>query len=369
MELKEIAAAVAEMQTTVSKRIDELEKYAEDLEIKFNRRGLGGETRTSAQDDDAASLKALSVFVRAGDDRDLKTMSVGSDPDGGYVVIPARSTSMTKKIFDANPMRRLARVEVITAGDAWEEPVDVDDIGATWVGETQSRPETDTAKLGLLRVPVHETYALQPITQRLLDDSYIDVGAWVEGKISDKFARQEGTAFVSGDGVKKPRGFLTYPTEATADATRPWGTLQYLPSGAADTITADALRDMVWGLRAPYRSGATWLMNSNTASVIDKLKNGDGAYIWRDSTAAGVPPTLLGYPVEFAEDMPDTAAGTLPIALGNWQKGYVVVEKVGIRLLRDPFSQKPYVLVYCYRRIGGDVANFEAIKLMKIGVS
>lgn len=148
------------------------------------------------------------------------------------------------------------------------------------------------------------------------------------------------------DGVEKPKGFLTYPTALTNDAARPWFTIQHLMSGAASAITADALRDMVWGLRAPYRTDAAWLMNSNTANAIDKLKDLQGDYTWRDSSAAGVPPTLLGYPVEFSEDMPDIAAGSLPIALANWKGAYVIVDKLGIRIIRDPYSDKPKVLVY-----------------------
>lgn len=365
--------ALAELAKSVGGRVEALESqfkahqaHVEEIEKKAGRMGLGGgNSRTNEQPEEYR--KALATLVRTGDDTELKSMSVGSDPDGGYVVIPARSQGMTQKIFDASPIRRLARVETLTTGDAWEEPIDADDIGAEWVGESQSRPETDTAQLGMLRIPVHETYALQPVTQRLIDDASIDVGAWVEGKISDKFARQEGTAFTLGDGVAKPRGFLTYTTDTASDTTRAWSTIQHLMSGAATAVTADALRDLVWGLRAPYRTGAAWLMNSNSANAIDKLKDGNGTYIWRDSSAAGVPPSLLGYPVEFSEDMPDIAAGSLSIALANWKRAYVIAEKLGIRVLRDPFSSKPKVLIYAYKRVGGGLANSEAIKLMKTG--
>ncbi len=369
-----VKEALAELTKSVGGRVESLETQLkayqtqiDDIEMKANRQGLGlgGSSKSAEQPEEYR--KALSTLVRTGDDTALKSMSVGSDPDGGYVVIPARSQGMTQKIFDASPMRRLARVETITTGDAWEEPIDADDIGAEWVGESQGRPETDTAQLGMLRVPVHETYALQPVTQRLIDDASIDVGAWVEGKISDKFARQEGTAFTLGDGVAKPRGFLTYTTDTASDATRAWSTIQHLMSGAATAVTADALRDLVWGLRAPYRTGAAWLMNSNSANAIDKLKDGNGNYLWRDSSAAGVPPSLLGYPVEFSEDMPDIAAGTFSIALANWKRAYVIADKLGIRVLRDPFSSKPKVLIYAYKRVGGGLANSEAIKLMKIG--
>jgi HK97 family phage major capsid protein len=351
-EVKSIAATVADL----SGRL-------EQIETRAARPGAGA---TGAKGDAVAEYKALSVFARTGEDRELKAMSIGSDADGGYIVSPAISATMTKKLFDFSPLRRLARVETITTGDAWEEPIDNDEVGATWVGESQSRPATDTPTLGLLRVPVHEIYALQSVTQRLLDDATSNVGAWIENKISDKFARSEGTAFVSGDGVNRPKGLLSYSTSSSADSSRSWGTLQFVNSGGASSITADGLRDLMWAVRAPYRQGSSWLMSSATANSVDKLKDSAGDYLWRDGMTAGAPPSLLGYPVEFSEDMPAIAASAFPIAFGNFREGYVIVEKAGIRFLRDPFSSKPSVLFYAYRRVGGGVANSEAVKLLKI---
>jgi len=361
--MNEITNLIEEQGRDLKTWNEQLTERLDDIELRMNRQnlvGIGGKGK------EPAFAKALSSIVRTGDDSELKSMSVGSDPDGGYVVVPARSMGMTKKIFDASPIRRLARVETITTGDRWEEPVDADDVGAEWVGETAARTATETAQLGLLVVPVHESYSLQPVTQRLIDDASIDVGVWVEGKIADKFARQEGLAFATGDGVAKPRGFLNYPTSTDADAARAWATIQHVISGAATAITADALRTLVWSLRGPYRTEAAWVMNSNTAGLVDKLKDGDGRYIWRDSSAAGVPPTLLGHAVEICEDMPDVAAGTFPIAFANWKRAYVVVDKLGVRFLRDPFSDKPNVQIYGYRRVGGALSNSEAIKLLKI---
>lgn len=321
-----------------------------------------------------SELDAVAVFARTGDDSKLKeiqaAMSVGSDPDGGYLVLPAISTGMTKKLFDQTPLRRLARVETITAGSEWVEPIDNGESGATWVGEQTARPATSTPQLGELKIPLEEIYALQPVTQRLVDDSGFDLGGWIDGKVTDKFARTEGTAFVNGDGIAKPRGFLSYTTSVTTDATRAWGTLQYIPSGGATTITADGLKDTVWGLRAPYRAGSSFLMNSNTANAVDKLKaSGSGDYIWRDGMQAGSPPSLLGYPVEFDETMPDVAAGSLSIAFGNFKLAYVIVDRAGIRFLRDPFTDKPRLLFYAYKRVGGGLANTEALKLVKTSLT
>jgi len=358
-EAKKHADTVADMR----RELDEIAKKQNRLVL--NGAGGGGEEKT-----DVAERKALSVFARTGDEAELKALSVGSDPDGGYVVHSVMAQSMIKRIYDLSPMRRLSRVETITIGDAWEEPLDLDESGATWVGEQTARPATDTPGLGMLRVPVHEIYALQKVTQRLIDDAAIDVGGWVTGKVNDKLARAEGAACVSGDGVLKPKGFLAYDTAATADASRARGVLQHFASGGASDFAAsnpgDVLKNMVWGLRTPYRQNGAWLMNSNTASRIDKFKDGNGDYLWRDGMTSGAPPSLLGYPVEFDEGMPDVAANALPIAFGDFRQAYLIVDKAGVRWLRDPYSDKPHVLLYAYRRVGGGLANSEALKLLKI---
>ncbi len=341
----------------------------ESLEARINRSGIGEGQKESAEPEH----KALAKFIRSGDETELKSLSVGSDPDGGYTVLPVMSGSLTQRLYDQSPMRRICRVEQIEAGDAFEELDDRDEPDATWVGESSGRPATDTPNLGKWRVPVEEIYALQPVTQRLLDDTARDLGGWIEGKIADKFGRTEGTAFVSGDGVLKPRGILAYDTTTDDDFTRAAGKIQYAPTGNASGFPAsnpaDILRTLMWALRGPYRSDAVWQMNSNTASSIDKFKNSQGDYIWRDGMTAGVPPSLLGYPVEINEDMPDLGADAYPIAFGNFTLGYCIVEKPGMKLLRDPYSAKPNVLFYAYRRVGGGLANDDAIKLLKCATS
>ena len=368
----EVKVALEALTKTTTEAIEKLGKevksvadWADEIELKAGRLAVGSATGRTLGHEVAIEHKALSTFVRGGDDTEIKSLSVGSDPDGGYIVLPVMSSGMTKRLFDQSPMRRVSRVETITVGDAFEEIIDKDDVGATWVGEKQSRPATTTAQLGKWRVPVEEIYALQPVTQRLLDDANRDVGGWVDGKITDKFGRSEGTAFASGDGILKPKGFLTYPTASTTDLVRAFGTLQYTPSGAAADFAAsnpaDPLRTLMWSLRAVYRQGATWMMNSNTASRIDKFKNGTGDYIWRDGMTAGAPPSMLGYPVEINEDMSDVDTDTFPIAFGNFKLGYCIVEKAGIRFLRDPFTDKPNVLFYAYKRVGGGLTNSDAI--------
>jgi HK97 family phage major capsid protein len=371
-ELREIRAAV-----------DEFAAYKAAMEI-----GGGGLNQPEGPGHLRTEHAALASFAKSGtiDFASLtanlpsniastyrNAMTSQSDPGGGYLVMPAVSEGMTKRLFDASPMRRLARYEQITAGDRFLEVDDRNETSAAWVGEQEARPETNTPDLGYWSIPLHEIYALQKITQRLLDDSGRDVGAWIAEKISDKFSRSEGTAYITGDGMKKPRGILAYPTVPDADLVREPGKIQHVISGDASTLpmatAADTLRTMMWTLRAPYRSGATWLMNSATAQQIDKLKDGQGNYLWRPGQIVGTPASLLGYPVEIDENMPNIAANAYPIAFGNFALGYCIIDRPGIKLLRDPYTAKPNVNFYAYRRTGGGVTLDDAIKLLKISAS
>ena len=208
----------------------------------------------------------------------------------------------------------------------------------------------------------------------MLDDAFFDVETWLAEELSEEFAEKEGTAFVLGDGVSKPKGFRTYPTEATADSSRDFGTLQYVPTGVADgfpaTDKADILIDLTTTLRAPYRKGAVWLMNSSSLAVVRKFKDSNGDYIWRAGLIEGQPSLLLGYPVYEVEDMPSIGAGSFPIAFGNFKRGYTITDHVkGVRLLRDPYTNKPYVHFYTTKRVGGGIVNSQAIKLLKIATS
>lgn len=386
MELAEIKAGLdglvkttTEALAKVSAELATERKEREELELRMGRMslsggGAGGGLDTKALQDER---EALGAYIAKGDGSklvEMKAMSVGSDPNGGYVVLPQMSASMNKKLFDQSAMRRLARVVTLTEGDAWEEIIDADEPDAEWVAEQQLRNDTGTPDIGKARVVLHEIHASPKTTQKLLDTSYVDVGGWLEGKVADKFSRTEGVAFISGDGVGKPFGLLSGTPVTTGDATRNWGTLQYFPTGAAGSLAgsnpADVLRNLVWGLRAPYRRGAAWLMNSNTANTVDKIKDGTGNYIWRNNMTAGAPPALLGYPVEFDETMPDVStSNAFPIAFGNFALAYVIVELNGLRVLRDPFTAKPNVVFYTYKRVGGDISNSEAVKLLKSSVS
>jgi HK97 family phage major capsid protein len=261
-EVKTIGADVAAIHTKLSALEKDVEKHSNS--IAGNILGLGnvGSDGKPTARDQAQFRAAVGGYIRTGKEDGFRaTMTSDSDPAGGYVVHPVLSNTWTAKIFDASVMRQISRVETIVMGDSWIEPISWDEPDAVWVSENQARPATTTPTIGELRVPVFETYSLQPVSQRLIDDSFIDIGAWLEGKVTDKFGRSESSACVSGDGVSKPRGFLSYPVSTTADATRAYGTLQYIPSGDASLVTADGLRDLFWALRAPHRQNAVWLMS------------------------------------------------------------------------------------------------------------
>lgn len=366
--LAELQAAWSDFRKEDKSRYTELQAQIADIATRNAALEING--RGGADGVNFAALRGereqITAHIRAGTPM---AMQVGSDPDGGYGVAPVTSGQITKKLFDASPMRRLSRSVTITTGDAFEEMTDFSDASVAWVGELESRPQTDGAQFGMFRVPVREQYGLVPLSQRLIDDASFDIAAYVEDKMADKMGRVESATFVTGDGVLKPRGFLDYPTSTVGDDTRARGTLQHVVSGDAGKITADALRDLVWSLRAPYRKGASWLMSSNTANAIDKLKDQNGDYLWRDGMTAGAQPSLLGYPVEFDENMPAVAANAFPIAFGNFGRSYIVVDKVGVRFIRDNLTSRPNILLYGYRRVGGDVYNFEPLKLLKIAAS
>lgn len=324
--------------------------------------------------DDALGYKAAFLEYLRKDDRvmgpaEIKALSVGSDPDGGYVVDPDTSGRIVMKQFDTSPMRQYASVQVISS-DALEGLFDLDEAAAGWVGETATRAETATPQLRAWRIPVHEQYGKPRATQKLLDDAYIDMEAWLTAKISEKFSRTENTAFVNGTGVSQPRGFLTY----TAGSTNP-GTIVQVATGAngafaSDPAGADKLMGMIYGTKTNYRNNGVWFMNRVTSGGVRVLKDSNGQYLWQPSVQAGQPATLLGYPTATFDDMPDyTTTGALAIAFGDMAEAYQIVDRLGVRVLRDPYSSKPYVEFYATKRCGGDVINFEAISLLKFATS
>lgn len=305
-----------------------------------------------------------------------KALSVGVQADGGYWVVPQMADFMVQRLFETSPMRAVARVVTVNT-DAIEIPIRTNKFPmGGWVGEKDTRAATATPEIGTTRVPVHEQYANPLVYNKLLEDASFPVEDWIGQEIADEFGRQENTTFVSGNGEAKPRGFLDYGADAvtTDDATRAWGVLQYVASGNASGFAAsdpgDQLIDLVHKLKPAYRPTARWLMNRATVALLRKFKDGQNNYLWSRGDMQGTEPGfLLGHPVTLAEDMPDVAANAFPVAFGAIDRGYLIVDRTGIRTLRDPFTQKGATFFYTTKRVGGDVVDFDAIKLMKIATS
>jgi HK97 family phage major capsid protein len=317
------------------------------------------------------SNTAFDGFVRSGTTVEMKAFTGVTGDAGGFAVPKEIDATIDKVLKSISPIRSIANVvKVGSAG--YRKLVTTGGTPSGWAAETDARPGTASPVFVEIAPPMGELYANPSASQAMLDDAAFDVEEWLAGEIAMEFAKAEGAAFVSGSGVSRPRGFLTQATAATGDATRPFGTLQYLASGAAGDFAAnpqERLIDLVQSLRGPYRQGASFVMNASTLARIRKFKTSDGAFVWAPSLAAGQPATLLGYPVVEAEDMPDIAANALSIAFGNFKAGYIVAERTETVILRDPYSNKPFVNFYATKRIGGCVTNSEAIKLMKFAVS
>jgi HK97 family phage major capsid protein len=298
----------------------------------------------------------------------IKAASIGIGPKGGVAVPVEIDTVIDRVLRSASPIRSIA--QVVDVGSAnYRKLITTSGVVSGWVSETGARVETDTPDFAEIAPPMGELYANPAASQAMLDDAFFDVEAWLGGEIGREFARAEGVAFVSGDGVNKPRGFLSAPTSTADDATRAFGTVQTIAAGAAGGFAAsnpqDRLIDLVHALATPYRQGAVFVMNSATLARVRKFKDTTGAFLWQPALTADQPATLLGYPVVEAAAMPDVALDSLSIAFGNFQAGYLIAQRRETVVLRDPFSNKPFVHFYATKRVGGAVIDSRAIKLMK----
>ncbi|RIA37864.1 HK97 family phage major capsid protein [Hephaestia caeni] len=314
---------------------------------------------------------AFEGFLRSGASVEMKSFSGASSDSGGYAIPKEIDAAIDATLKAVSPIRAIANVvKVGSAG--YRKLVTTGGTPSGWASETGSRAETGTPDFVEITPPMGDLYANPSASQAMLDDALFDVEDWLASEIAREFAAAEGSAFVSGTGTNQPKGFLAAPTGTAGDATRSFGTLQYLASGAAGDFGAkpdERLIDLVQSLRSPYRQGAVFVMNSATAARIRKFKTADGAFLWQPGLAAGQPATLLGYPVIEAEDMPDIAANSLSVAFGNFKAGYLIAERQETQILRDPYSNKPFVNFYATKRIGGCVSNSEAIKLLKFAAS
>lgn len=364
--LKDVESLHKETDERLQGRISELEDEIKRLETEAKRspRVVDAEGK-EVPEERVEHRKAFIEWIRKGEDQNLrdleqKALSVQSDPDGGYFVTPEVSSRIATKLFETSPVRQFAFQQTIGT-DALEGTADTDEAsGGGWVAETGSRAATTTPTIDKWRIPVHEQYEMPEATQKLLDDANINAEQWLGDKVADKLARRQNAAFVTGDGNGKPRGFMTYAAGTS------WGQIEQVNSGSSGAVQADQLIDLVYSLKTAYRQNASFFMNRSLVQEVRKLKDSNNQYHWAPGLAAGQPSTLLGYPIGEFEDMADAAADSLSIAFGDLRATYTIVDRAGTRVLRDPFTNKPYVRFYTTVRVGGDVVNFEALKIQKL---
>lgn len=382
-------APVPEVKTALAGLLSEFRGFQDDMKSRLQQQeermsmlnqktiSAGRPALSTAVDTAAPHQKAFAAYLRAGDDEGMrglvlegKALSTAVNADGGFLVAPQMADRIQRVLRSTASLRQIANVVNVEA-TSFDVIIDRTEVGSGWATESGTITETATPTIEKINIRLYELSAMPKASQRILDDSAFDVEGWLADRIATRFARAEGNAFVLGDGVDKPKGFLTY--NKVADATWAWGSLGYIATGAAAdfaaTNPADCLVDLVYSLGADYRPNAAFVMNSKTTGVVRKMKDADGRFLWTDGMTLDQPARLLGYPVLVVEDMPDVAANAYAIAFGDFRAGYTIADRPDLRVLRDPFSAKPNVLFYASKRVGGDVSDFAAVKLLKFAVS
>ena len=400
--------AVADIEAKLDKigkdmdALSELKEQFDDIEKKMNRPRTDSEVKAAAELD--AEVKSFNLMLRADhqskgkpaptpldrdgytqyksaffkvmagvpekalSDSEQKAMYAGSDPDGGYLLPPSTVGRTVSKIYEMTIMRQIADVQTIST-DKIEGLIVNGEASAGWVSELGTRSDSNTPQLGKWEIQAHEMYAMPKASQKILDDAATDVEMWLAGKVASKFARVEGTAFWQGTGVGQPMGLASYTTAATADSSRAWGQIEHVvtgANGAFHTTKLDPLHDIIGALKDQYLANAQWVMRRSVRTAARKLKEATSdRYLWEPSLQAGQPDRLMGYPVRVDEYLPTLATGSLSLAFGDFREAYQIVDRIGIRTLRDPFTAKPYVVFYSTKRTGGGCVNFEAVKFLK----
>ena len=340
-------------------RLDVLETVQARPGREMANLGYRGESNTEYK-------SAFNNYLRKGMDAALehlqtKSLSVGTDSSGGYLVPNELSDMIVEIVNESSPMRALASVETISS-DALDIIDDTTDMDAAWGDETTARSSaTNTPTLARTTISTFEMYAQPQATQKLVDDSSIDIEAWIAQKVGDKMARLEATAFISGDGSTQPQGILSYAAGTS------FGQIQQIHSGTSAVVTADSLVQLYYSLKDEYARRATFLMHRTTVQAVRLLKEATtNQYLWQPGLSAGTPDSLIGVPVALAADMPVAAAGSLSVAIADFKRAYLIVDRIGIRTMRDPFTAKPFVKFYTTKRVGGEVVNTDAIKLLTL---
>ncbi len=362
---------LAEKVERINEAVSEHKAAVDRLALKSERPQLGAAARAEPDGRKAAFLR----YMRIGDATaaaalEAKSLNTGTDAEGGYLAPNEVERIITAAVKDVSPMRQIASLREI-GGNVFRKPVSNGDAAAGWVAETGARAETAAPSLSAIDFPTMELYAMPAASQTLLDDSIVDIEQWLADEVQGEFASQESAAFINGDGVSQPKGLLAYAI--AADATKAAGELGYLATGADGAFPvadpSDILLDLIYAPKQAYRANGRFLMNRSVVGALRKFKDADGNYLWRPNGEPGEPARLMGYPASEAEDMPDIASASHSIAFGDFRRGYLIVDRVGVKVLRDPYSAKPYVLFYTTKRVGGGVQDFDAVKFLKFSLS
>lgn len=363
----EVKQKIEKMNDSITTLQDQLLKAEKLLAQSKARREASGALDTEPELKDAwISFIRKGAENMAAEQKHLmathsKALNSASDPSGGYLVIPFFDTEVTRRLYETSPMRQIATVKTIST-DQYEKPTQLDLAAAYWQDRDNDYTETNTQSFGRLTIRVYKLVSDPKVSQDLLDDAYVDVETELLDSIATSMDLLENTAFVSGNGVGQPRGFLTYPA-GTA-----WGSIEQIATGDADEITTDSLTNLVYALKAGYRTNARFVMGNSSLAAIRKIVDGEGRALWTPQFGSE-PSTIMGYPVTVFADMPSATAGAIPVGFGDFRRGYIVVDRAGTRVLRDPYTNSPYVRFQVTRRVGGGVNNFEAIKLLKVAES
>lgn len=388
--------AAVEAKAALEAKLEAEAKEREELELRMSRKGTSsGDEKKSAEVADFNNLiatlaseqksavqeldekgydeykSAFDRFLRKNERQlspdEIKTLSVGSDPDGGYFVTPDTSGRIVKKVFETSPVRQVAS-QITISTDKFEGMEDREEAGAGYAGETSQGTDTTTPQVGKWSIPVFWIDTEPKLTQQLLDDAVVNIESWLADKVADKFARFENTEFVTGD-TGRIRGITSYDTAADDGSGVAWGTVGHVVTGVngdfAASAKGDKLIDLIGTLKNAYLSNSSWMTRRSVITKIRKFKDGDGNYLWQPAFTAGQPETILGYRVVRAEDMPALATGSLSMAFGDFRQAYQIVDRQGIRIMRDPYTAKPYIKFYTTKRVGGGMLDFEAIKFLK----
>lgn len=349
-----------------TEKVDRINEAVSDLQAALDEQATKlAALKTGPQGDEkavknAAYSAAFDKFFREGDERELRAaikdapradLNTATPSEGGYFAPVEWDRTVVDALKIVSPMRNIAMVQSIST-NSFTKVYNDRQTASGWVGETAARPKTDAAGLSSETFECGEIYANPAATQRILDDALINIEQWLAREVQTEFAYQEGVAFVSGNGTNKPRGLLDY----TASDSHPFGPIPEVATGSASAVTADGLVDLVYDLPSERTANARFVMNRKTQGAVRKLQDANNQYLWQPGLQAGQPATILGFPVTELAAMPDIAANALPIVFGDFS-GYLVLDRMGIRLLRDPFTNKPFVQFYTTKRVGGGVVD------------